>query len=109
AEIEIGFRPVVGDVDLAVLVGAHRAGVDVDVRIELLQRDLVAVAFEQAADGSGREPFSERRDDAAGDEDIFRGPSALVVHSPRSLMVHADPAGMLIKRRTSSRSSGVST
>ena len=71
AEVEVGLRAVVGDVDLAVLVRAHRARIDVDVGVELLQRDLVAVAFEQRADGGGREALAERRDDAAGDEDVF--------------------------------------
>src|SRR6185503_3589258 len=47
-EIEIGLGAVVGDVDLAVLVGAHRARVDVDVGVELLQGDGVAVPFEQS-------------------------------------------------------------
>ena len=32
AEIEIGLGAVVGDVDLAVLIGAHRARIDVEVR-----------------------------------------------------------------------------
>ena len=39
AEVQVGLGAVVGDVDLAVLIGAHRAGVDVDVGIELLQGD----------------------------------------------------------------------
>ena len=52
------------------LIRAHRARVDVDVRVELLERDLVAVALEQAADRGGGEPLAERRDDAAGDEDV---------------------------------------
>ena len=34
AEIEIGFRAVVGDEDLAVLVRAHRARIDVQIGIE---------------------------------------------------------------------------
>ena len=50
AEIEIGFGPVVGDIHLAVLVRAHRAGIDVDIRVELLQRDLVAVSLQQGSD-----------------------------------------------------------
>src|SRR6185436_14806341 len=75
AQVEVSLRAVVGDVDLAVLVGAHRARIDVDVRIELLQRDLVAVALEERADRSGREPFAERRHDAAGDQDVFHGPA----------------------------------
>ena len=72
-EVEVGLRAVVGDVDLAVLVRAHRAGIDVDVRVELLQGDLVAVALEQHADRGRREPFAERGHDAAGDEDVLDG------------------------------------
>ena len=75
AQVEVGLGAVVGDVDLAVLVRAHRAGVDVDVGVELLQRDLVAVPFEQRADRGGREPLAERGDDAAGDEDVLDGPA----------------------------------
>ena len=35
AQVEVGLGAVVGDVDLAVLERAHRARVDVDVRVEL--------------------------------------------------------------------------
>ena len=41
-EVEVGLGAVLGDEDLAVLERRHRPGVDVDVRIELLQRDLQA-------------------------------------------------------------------
>ena len=75
AEIEVGLAAVVGDVDLAVLIRAHRAGVDVDVGVELLQPTRVAVALEQAADGRGGEALAERRDDAAGHEDVLGGSS----------------------------------
>ena len=50
AEIEIGLRAVVGDIDLTVLVRAHRAGIDVDVRVALLEGHLVATPFEETAD-----------------------------------------------------------
>ena len=40
AEIKVRFRAVVGDEDLAVLIRAHRAGVDVEIRVELLVFDL---------------------------------------------------------------------
>src|ERR1700730_4248259 len=46
AEIEIGLGTVVGDEYLAVLVGAHRAGVDVQVGIELAQPDLEAARLQ---------------------------------------------------------------
>src|SRR5262249_13725356 len=76
AQIEVRLRPIVGDVHLAVLVRAHRARIDIDVRVELLHRDAVAVSLEQTADRCRRESFAERRHDAARDEDVFRGPSA---------------------------------
>ena len=72
-EVEVRLGAVVGDVDLAVLVRAHRARVDVDVRVELLQRDLVAVPLEQRADRRGGESLAERRDDAAGHQDVLDG------------------------------------
>ena len=80
AEVEVGLGAIVGDVDLAVLVRAHRPRVDVDVGVELLQRDPVAVALEQTADGGGREAFAERRDDAAGDEDVLDGTRVRALH-----------------------------
>jgi len=36
-EVEVGLGAVVGDEDLAVLIGRHRAGIDVEIRIELAQ------------------------------------------------------------------------
>ena len=69
AEIEIGLGAVVGDEDLAVLERAHRAGIDVDVRVHLEQRHLEAARLEQRADRRRRQPLAQRRDHAAGDED----------------------------------------
>ncbi len=34
AEIEIGLGPVIGDIDLAMLIGAHRPGIDIEIGIE---------------------------------------------------------------------------
>ena len=59
AEIEIGFGAVVGDEDFAVLERAHGARIDVEVRIELLQRHAQPAALEQAADGGRRNAFPE--------------------------------------------------
>jgi hypothetical protein len=44
-EVEIGFGAVVGDEDLAVLVRRHRARIDVQIRITLLEGDSEAAAF----------------------------------------------------------------
>ena len=54
AEVEVGLGAVVGDEDLAVLERAHRARVDVDVRVELQERDLEAAVLEQRADATPR-------------------------------------------------------
>ena len=104
AEVEVGLGPVVGDVDLAVLVGAHGARVHVDVGVELLQRHPVAVPLEQAADGGGGEPLAEGRHHPAGDEDELHGAARVV----EDRFAHAG-APAATRRRTRSRSAGVST
>ena len=70
AEVEVGLGAVLGDEDLAVLERRHRPGIDVDVRVELLQGDLQPAGDEQAADRGRRDALAERGDDAAGDEDV---------------------------------------
>ena len=75
SEVEVGFAAVVQDVDFAVLIGAHRARIDVDVRIEFLHADGKSALFEQHADGGAGESFSQRADHAAGHEDMFGHPS----------------------------------
>ena len=47
AEVEVGLGAVVGDEDLAVLVRAHRARIDVEVGIELAQPDPIAARLQQ--------------------------------------------------------------
>ena len=59
AQVKVRLRPVVGDEDLAVLVGRHRARIHVDVRIELEDGDGEAAALEQAADAGGGDAFAE--------------------------------------------------
>ena len=71
AEVEVGFGAVVEDVDFAVLVRAHRAGIDVDVGVELLQPDAQAATFEQHADRGAGQPLAERADHAAGHENVL--------------------------------------
>ena len=38
-EVEVSLTTVIGHEDLAVLERVHRAGIDVDVRVELAHRD----------------------------------------------------------------------
>ena len=76
ADVEVGLGAVLGDEDLAVLEGAHRPGVDVEIRIELLQLDAKAARFEQPTERCSDDAFPERRDDSPRDEDVLRGPCA---------------------------------
>ena len=72
AEVEIGLRAVVGDEHLAVLRRVHRSRIDVEVRIQLLDRQLEPPGLQQAADRRRRQALAQRRDDATGDEDELR-------------------------------------
>lgn len=68
-EVEIGLRAVVEDEHLAVLERVHRAGVDVDIGVELLDDDLRSASFEQTTEGGGGDALAESRSDSARDED----------------------------------------
>src|SRR5690606_29739951 len=67
-EIEIGLGAVFGDEHLAVLKRAHRAGIDVDIGIELEHCDFEAARFENRAHRGGGYSFTQRRNNTAGDE-----------------------------------------
>src|SRR3990172_437072 len=71
AEIEVGFRAVVGNVYLAVLERTHGARIDVDIRVELEQRPLEAAGFENGAERGGGNPLTQRGNHATGDKNIF--------------------------------------
>ena len=71
AEVKIGLRAVRQHVDFAVLKRVHRARIDVQVRIELLQGDLKSAVLEQRAERGGGEPFAQRTDHPAGHENVF--------------------------------------
>ena len=62
AEVEIGLGAVVGDEDLAVLIGAHRAGIDIEIGVELAQAHLEAARLQQRAERRrATDPCRERR------------------------------------------------
>src|SRR6516164_7035064 len=72
AEVEVGFSAVVGDEDLAMLVGRHRARIYIKIRVELAQADFVAPRLQQGAERRGCKTLTERGDHAAGDENVPR-------------------------------------
>ena len=71
AQVQVGLRAVLGDENLPVLIGAHGAGVHVDVRVQLLRRDLETPGLQKPAKGRGGDPLAQSRHHAAGDKDVF--------------------------------------
>ena len=71
AEIKVSFGAVVGYKDFAVLIRAHSAGIDVQVRIQLAQTNLKAPRLQNGCQRSRRQPLAERRNDTAGNENEF--------------------------------------
>ena len=72
AEVEIGLRPVVGHIDFAVLIRAHRARIDVEIGIELAQADGIAAGLQQRAERRRGQTLAERRCHPAGNENEAR-------------------------------------
>ncbi len=71
-EIEIGFGPVVGDVNLSMLVRGHGPGIHVKVRIHFLKPHPVSAPLKQERDRGGGEPLPQRRHNAACHKNMFR-------------------------------------
>ena len=58
AEVEIGLRAVVQDIDFAMLEGAHGARIDVQIGIEFLHHDLQAALLEKRAERRRGQPLA---------------------------------------------------
>ena len=71
AKIEIGFGAVFCYENFTVLKRAHSAWIDIDIRVELEQRDFDATGFEDGCQGRRGDPFTQRRNDPACDEYEF--------------------------------------
>jgi hypothetical protein len=50
AKVKIGFGAVVGDEDLAMLVGRHGPGVDVEIGVEFAQPHLVSAGLQERSE-----------------------------------------------------------
>ena len=72
AQVEVGFGPVVGHIDFAMLVGAHRARIDVEIGVELADADTKSARLQQCRKACRHKTFAERGDHAAGDENVPR-------------------------------------
>ena len=53
AQVQIGFRAIIGHKHLAVLERREGPGINVEIRVELHQVNAEAAAFQQTADGGG--------------------------------------------------------
>src|SRR5438552_108243 len=69
---EDGFRAVVGDEHLPVLVRAHRPGIDVEVRVQLLEGDGEVAGLQDVPDRRRGDPLAKRGDDTPGHENVLR-------------------------------------
>src|SRR6202011_2732066 len=72
AEVEVRLGPVVRDENLAMLVGRHRARVNVDIGIQLLEGDAQAAGLQDGPYGRRRDPLTDRGNHATGYEDVLR-------------------------------------
>ena len=63
--------PIIGDIAFAMLVGVQRAWVDIDVGVELLNRDAVATCLEELTEGGSYDPLTQGGDYAPRDEDVL--------------------------------------
>ena len=71
AEVEVRLSTIVEHIDLTVLKGAHRAGVDIQVRVEFLNAHTQSTLFQECSERTSRQPFTERGDHASGDKNVF--------------------------------------
>ncbi|MPM81263.1 hypothetical protein SDC9_128315 [bioreactor metagenome] len=66
AQIQVRFGPVVGDENLPMLIGAHGAGVHIDIGVELLIAHSQAPLLQKASQGRRADALAQARHHAAG-------------------------------------------
>ena len=71
SEVEVGLRAVIRHEHLAVLVRRHRAGIDVEIGVQLLHEHLVTAAFQEERKRCARDALAEGTHHPAGDEHVF--------------------------------------
>ena len=71
AEVEVGLRAVVRHEHLAVLVRRHRAGVHVEIGVQLLHEHLVPTRLQKERKRRARDSLAKRTHHPPGDEHVF--------------------------------------
>ena len=71
AEVKVGFRTVLSHIDLAMLIRAHGAGIDVDIRVKLLRGDLETARLQKPSERRGSDALAKPGYDAACDKNVL--------------------------------------
>ena len=71
AQIQIGFRPILGDEHLTVLERTHRSGIHIDVGIQFDMRDFYTARFKNRTQRRSRNALAKRGHHTAGNENVF--------------------------------------
>ena len=71
AKIQVCLCPVVCDKYLAVLYRIHRAGIDIDIRIEFLHGNSISSGLQKTSERCGGDPFAETGYNTSGNKYIF--------------------------------------
>ncbi len=72
-QVQVGLRAILRYIALAVLVGVQRAGVHVDVRVQLLDRDREATGLQQFGERRAHNALAQAAGNAAGNENVLGG------------------------------------
>ena len=56
-EVEVGFRSIIRHIDFAVLIRAHRAGIDIQIGVQLTQAHLIARDCSKAPSAAEAKPL----------------------------------------------------
>ena len=70
-KIKIGLRSIFRYINFPMLIGTHRPGIYIDVRIQLLRSDLQPSGFQEPSQRCGSDAFSKTGYDTACNEDEF--------------------------------------
>ena len=71
SQVKVSFRTVVGYKTLAMLLRAHCARVNIDIRVELLDSNPIAAAFQQTAQRRSSDALAQRRNNAACHKNVL--------------------------------------
>ena len=71
ADIEVGFRAVFSHENFAVLERVHRAGIDIDVGIELLHDHMQSPRTKESSQAGGGQALAQRGHNATRDKNML--------------------------------------